>query len=249
MSIHSENWDGVTPPAIPAGFNCDANLVTTATFAGGITPTSSPNALKQSGGSLNTNYCCTWATADSNSGNVTVQANCTWYWSTSTPNSTIFGLCARGSAATLNFSSTSFYWFTFDFIVQQVAIQKVISGTATVLGSAVSMPTPARGTWYQLEATLNGTALSLAINRLSDNTWLNSSGSFVGGGATAISLTDGTLTSAGYAGLTGGTNVSAGASDLYSDDWIFANVNPPPPPSARPLVVYFPFQYYPPFSE
>ena len=49
MPIATQNWDGVTAPAIPAGWNVDSNYTTTSTLGGGIVPISTPNVLGPGG--------------------------------------------------------------------------------------------------------------------------------------------------------------------------------------------------------
>ena len=101
-TIKTEAWDGVSAPSLPAGWNAAADYVTaTAHYR------SSPNELllSNSAGS-GANYYATWGTADGVSGQVQVSA--TVRFGAAAAGNQI-GLTARGTASTLDSSSTTQY--------------------------------------------------------------------------------------------------------------------------------------------
>ena len=208
--IHGENWDGVTAPATPTGWNVSAFIVTATS---GATPLSSPNMLSLPAGSAGSEII-TYATQDGNSGNVTVQGTVQFGTGGSSGNS--WGsVVARGNSATLSYSSSTFYELAFSGENGDLEINKVVAGTSTNLAS-VSISSISTGVWYRISLTLVGASLSATAQRLSDNEWLNSSGSWAAAQATAISISDSSISGQGYTGWA----ASAGpASATFGDDW------------------------------
>ena len=242
MSIATQNWDAPTPPATPAGWVCDSPIVTATQTGGlaGITPTSSPNMLGLLASGTNNHYFATYGTTDGNSGNVVVSAN---FNTPSVTNNHTWGLTARGSASALNVTSTTFYWLQFSAYRGEMLIYKMVSGTqtslATLSGITISVPI-----WYAVYFTLTGSTISGSVQRASDGYWLASSGSWVAGVTTALSITDTSITGSGYSGLT----MQSRSDDGVSDDWIFVRASPPSYVPV-PLVVRWPAAYYPKNSE
>jgi hypothetical protein len=214
--IHAEDFDSLTPPAMPLDWNVGTGFTST-TVIDSVTPTTSPNEVKWVD-STNGTYYATWGTAtDGNGGNCVVQCDVNTFGATSTD--LRLGVTARGSASTLT-SSTSNYaaWLDYDSLL--VGISKQISGTETTLAShSVSLASPG---WYTLIFTLSGTSLQLEVQRQSDGYWLNSSGTFVSGQTTALTVTDSTLGSAGYAGVFA-EQFGAGMTGFF-DTWSFSTV-------------------------
>jgi hypothetical protein len=228
-----------------AGWTVDAVFTTTSTFLAGIIPTSSPNALQMNpAGGGNTIYFATYGTADSNSGNVSVQCNFNPYFQGTHCRA---GVTARGSASALNITSTTFYRALLGFDTNQFAVQKVVSGTVSSIGSPLAVTGLTAIDWFTIVFTLNGTSLSAGVQNLTNSYWLNSSGNFTISPATAISVTDSSITGSGYAGLTIEQNASTG-DYFYADDWIFSSLSPPGP-LPRTFVAPYPFQYYPHLAE
>jgi hypothetical protein len=192
--IDAENFDGVTAPAIPSGWSVGSGFATT-TAVSGVTPTSSPNMLENTVGLAGT-YYATYGTADSNSGNVVVGSDVTL--SGASGSAPRVGVTARGSAATLN-SSTSTYAAWVDWHSTLVGISKIIAGTETVLFSVT--PSSLGNAWYTIGFTLVGSTLSLTVQRKSDGYWLTSSGAWQSAAAMAISGSDSSITGSGYAGV------------------------------------------------
>jgi hypothetical protein len=250
MSIHSENWDGATVPSLPSGWNAtgSSNLVTTATFQGGISPTSSPNALALAASStVNTPFAATWGTAtDGNGGNVIVQAN--FSWAANAANQ--MGVFCRSGDATTSFSSSTFYFGWLEDPVppvsypNSVGISKCVSGTTSNLVKIIGI-TWQLSAWYQLALVANGGQLSLSVQRLSDGYWLGPDSAWHSSMATAVSIADGSISGAGYAGLS--MMQQSTSSYIYSDDWSLTAI--PAQYPTVPLVVRLPHAFYPQFSE
>ena len=242
MSIAAQSWDLVTPPAIPAGWTVDSPIATTTQTGGvaSITPTSSPNMLALLASGTNSHYFATYGTTDGNGGNVTVQAN---FNAPSVTNNHTWGLTARGSASALNVTSTTFYWLQFSAYRGEMLIYKMVSGTQTSLAtlSSITISVPV---WYTLYLTCTGSTISGSVQRASDGYWLASSGSWMAGVTTAISVTDTSITGSGYSGLT----MQSRSDDAASDDWVLSGAAPASKVSV-PLVVRLPHGYYPQLSE
>jgi hypothetical protein len=250
--LHYENWDGVTAPAIPSGWTMSSTNLATSSTPSGVTPTSSPNVLAlASAATINTWFTGTYDTLDGNSGNVIVQANIAWGATITSVSQ--WSLFCRCGDTTANYSSSTLYygWVndpsgppSIGSSGNQIGISKIVGGTATQLINLTGL-TFTSGTWYTLFFTANGTQLSLAMQRISDGYWLNSAGSWIPSQATAVAISDSSVTGQGYAGLAAVQTTTADL--LYSDDWYLYTIPSAYPP--RPLVVPYPFQYYPSISE
>jgi hypothetical protein len=235
--IHYENWDGVVPPAIPSGWSVAAQYTTT-TAAHGITPTSSPNMLAFTPSTAST-YFATYGTADTTSGNVAVQANINL--AQISGESARLGVTARGSAATLNLSSTSTYAAWIDYINGVIACSKIVNGTETILFNPPISLTVA--TWYTLYLTVNNSQLTVSIQRITDGYWFTTSGGWMPSQGFVEGISDTSITGSGYAGILLEQEISAGGFYGYFDDWYFNSIVTIPIP--KPLVVYYPREYYP----
>ncbi len=216
----------MTAPAIPAGWTVPVAMVTTTV---GATPISSPNMLFLASGQPVGVFIATWGTPDSNGGNVSV---------TGTGQQTVsfhpqeFSVVARGDSASLSYTGSTFYEAQFAFS-GQVSLNKVVAGVQTTISGPLSAAV-ATGAWYAVTLECNGSAISVAVQRLSDNFWLASSGGWQAGVTTAISVTDTSITGAGYAGWA----ATATLSSVFGDDWTFETVGPPnPPPPGHSIVV------------
>jgi hypothetical protein len=216
--IKYENFDSVTPPAMPAGWNVSTGSFTLATIAatGGISPTSPPNMLECVSGA-GAYGLATWGTPDGAGGDVTVQANVAWI---GIGTKAKMGLTARGSAATLDFSGTTYYTAYCDPATGVAGIATVIGGVLTPVLTASIPGALATLAWYQFTFTLSGTSLALYVLRLGDSKWLNSSGSWVAGQTAVVSGTDGSITGAGHAGILGDDGGTIGV----IDDWYLTTV-------------------------
>lgn len=215
MAITTQNWDGVV-----TGWNLDANLAVSSTFAH-----SSPNSLALSGSATaSTYYYGTYGTADGVGGN-TVASTYVFFNTVTTDNKA--GLTARGSAATLNNSSTSQYvaYLRCGSTSPKAQISKIISGVETQLGVQVASSNFDAAAWYLLKFALLGTSLSLSVQRASDGFWLdNSSGDFISGERTCISITDSTLSGSSYWGVL--ASQPSSNRGIYNDDYGLIDNNP-----------------------
>jgi hypothetical protein len=214
--IHYENWDGVTPPSIPAGWNAPAQIITTTS---GATPISSPNMITLSSPGSGTLYAITYGTPDTLSGNVAVVG--TGQFSLGAASFSVLG---RGSSSTLTYAGSTFYEARLDYVNSQVALYKSIAGVQTPIAFVGSASNPiafTTATWYQIALTCNGTAIAVSVQRLSDGLWLNSGLGFQSIPTTAISITDGSITGSGYAGW--GASAQTGIDHVYGDDWTFSS--------------------------
>jgi hypothetical protein len=227
--LKNETWDGVSSPSIPAGWNVSA-VFTTGSPLSPETPLSNPNTLYLTPDGTSNEFFATWNVADGVSGNISVQAS---FNGNSLTAVTLYGVTARGSSATLDFTSTSFYRGTIDTNTGLVNIDKVVSGVVTNLVNVPLIGFFQPMEWYQITLTLNGTSFSLAVQRLSDSNWLhNISGvaNWLPGMAIVATVTDGSLTGSGYAGIN--CRQSGGVFDpLYSDDFLFESIGTGTPPN------------------
>ena len=64
--------------------------------------------------------------------------------------------------------------------------------------------------------------------------------------ATAITVTDSSISGSGYAGWYGDTS---GSEQIYGDDWSLSSITAPAIPPWPPQVVPYPYQYYPRYAE
>jgi hypothetical protein len=212
MAIATQNWDGVTAPAQPSGWNySSASLITTSSLSAGISPTSNPNVLELAATATNASSFATYATADGNGGNVAAQAN---FAVTSFGHTCSGGLIVRASTAAIVQNSSTFYWAILDLFNAQVTLCAVVAGSLTTLAT-VGTSSLAAGMWYGMALACSGTAISVTVQRLSDSTWMNQSGTFQPSVANAITVTDSSITGSGYSGL----SLAAKIDTAYTDEW------------------------------
>lgn len=79
-----------------------------------------------------------------------------------------------------------------------IVLSKYVSGALTNLGSVSYTLT--LGTFY-VELRMLGSTLEVFVQRLSNGNWINSSGTEVGSKVACISVTDGSITAEGFAGI------------------------------------------------
>lgn len=239
MSIASQNWDGVTPPSLPSGWNFGtASMVTTTSLPGSLSPISTPNVLYYPGTS-NTNYFAIYETSDGNSGNVVVSG----YFAIGSYSTRIScGLVARCSTTAPTTTSGSYYWFDVSFDAGTVSLIASVSGSPTSLGTVTFDQSVNK--WYQFFLACNGTSISCAMYDVALGNWLYPTGNFGPGQVNVISVTDSSVTGAGYSGF----SMLSHSDTPYTDSWLLsaASVVTPAPP---PLVVNVPFQFWPQYAE
>jgi hypothetical protein len=230
--IHYENWDGVSAPAVPAGWTVSAPLKTDSSPTGGINPLSSPNVLAADTNGTNAHYPATYNVADSSNGNVLVYAS---FSAASTTNNQTYGVFARGSAYPIVLGSSTFYWAQLTQSGSVCRLYSVAGGTQTTLASITLTSSLSNDAWYQLQLSCEGSVIAVSVVRGSDGYSLNASGSFQAAGTVAISVTDTSVTGPGYAGLT----LQSRSDNAYSDEWYFyeyAAIAQPPPLRASQVV-------------
>jgi hypothetical protein len=206
--IKSEQWDvDCTPPNPPTAWNFQVGLVTVAASSVGVAPISSPNIITVPiGGQFLT---ATWATPDGNDGQVQIQG--TGYFTGALGNS-IFSVFARASSSSITLGSGSYYQVSWD---AGDGVLSLANASATIM--AVSSSAFATDTWYQVIGIFLGNSIGCGVQRLTDNYWLNSSGTFQSSSVLAIQTTDSSVTGPGYSGWGGSGGVSA--FPLYGDDF------------------------------
>jgi hypothetical protein len=209
-TILAENFDGVTAPALPSGWTFGAGYATTASPSGGITPTSSPNVLTLPATGTGNHIYSFCNTADGNSGNITIQVNVNGTGS----GHQAWGLLARSSTHSSPPIGVTCYWLVYDATNADLTFHKLISGSASVVGSPLSLSGVSLPEWYQVAWTLTGSSLSVTVQDLGTGDWLNSSGFWQAGAATALSTTDSSVSGSGYFGV----SAEAVSGPVYFDD-------------------------------
>ena len=211
-TIVSQNWDGATAPARPAGWTFSStNMVTSTAHA-----LSSPNGLVDS-----TVGAVTFAdsnTIDGNGGNVIISSNVYF-----TATSTSYGTQGRMSSVTSPQNCYSVQVSLPTASAPGIQMSKTVAGTGAYFGSPVGAASFVINTWYTIRLILNGTALSAQAIRQSDGFYLSSSGTWQAGATSCIAVTDAAVTGQGYAGL----YLYSNGSQIYTDDFLETTyVNP-----------------------
>lgn len=212
---HSENWDGVTAPSVPSGWNYAPGAYETVTspVTGGASPISSPNMLQLPAGSGQTPI--TWGTADTSSGNVTVTGSGLCDVAFSIRNFSIFYLC---NASTCVPGTSDYYELNLDESASTLSLYVRTGASSSTLGSVTGISLSAND-WYYISASKIGSNHTAYLQRASDsNYWY--SGAWNSTPGNAITATDLSLSGSGYAGLIGDTGLS---SDIYFDNWNFTS--------------------------
>ena len=240
MSLNfTQNWDGVTAPAIPAGWNADAALVTSSAQS-----RSSPNSLflNDTGGSKK---YCTYATSSGDDfaiGNLTVAVK---EIVTAGAEEYKAGVAYRASSATISDASGVYYWaylhYNFSGGAPRIKLASVNNGTVTDFGNVQASFDPG-STWYLINAICNGTSHQVSFQRTSDNYYLNSSGTFVSSLAYVIGpVTNATISTGNYCGVV--ASGTPNANRVYMDD--FAAVSQAPNQVIpHPIYVPVPRRFY-----
>ena len=223
ITIAGENFDATTVGTIPAAWSqTSGNIFSVQATGSSPTPQSGANVLKlgfKSGATVQ----LAWynGSTDNNSGNGQAQ----FYVNVGTLNATetLYVVGRLTSPA----SNPTYYRLKIQITVTPTLIvqfQKVVAGTSTSLGSAVTSAATAAG-WHSLLINLNGTALVGTIQQPSGN-YLNGSGSWVSSAANVQSITDSAVSGAGYWGVA--SLVNGNSSDvLYVDTFLSQALNSP----------------------
>jgi hypothetical protein len=188
--IVSENFDALSPPALPAGWTFSSgSWITSAALSN-----SSPNSLRNgASGSVET---ATIDTSDSNSGDADLLAAV--QISGVTGNDEVFlGVRCTASAADGYFVALQIGASD----PKGITIYKRISGTLTAVSSSIGPSAFSAATWYIPEIEVIGTTLNAYCKRASDNKWLQTDGTFGGSRVACVTATDSSISGQGKAGL------------------------------------------------
>lgn len=215
--IKSENFDGVTAPAIPAGWTVAAGYQTeTTAFA------SSPNGLANTNANTNIAY---WNTNDDgNGGDAQASAAflCTGFSGTGVA---CYVFCRMATASTLQSGITSYVsQLHFSGGAGQVFLRRLNGGVATSMGTIAGITVSTSDT-YRVYCITVGTSIILRVQRASDGKWLDNTGAWQTGQQDAISVTSsgaGSISGAGKAGVAMFRN-NIVTDFVYSDDFLFEN--------------------------
>ncbi|MDR3582574.1 MAG: hypothetical protein P4L67_04845 [Candidatus Pacebacteria bacterium] len=238
------NWDSVTPPAIPANWNNDAGMVTSAAQF-----FSSPNSLVLSSGTAGTKYYATSGIADPGAGATFDLTGMVYVTSSATVGLYKVGPTMRCSAATMDNSTTSAYWvnlaYNNAFTGAHLQFDKIVNGTVTTLASVTNSDSSLiQGSWYAIRVVTYGLNIfNVTLTRMSDGYTMDSSGAFQPTSVNVISsLTASDITSGGYYGFAAQANNTS--SRVFMDDLLVNASGAIVLPPRRPVVVPIPFQYY-----
>jgi hypothetical protein len=210
----SENWDGVTAPALPGGWHADPGFQTSnALFR------SSPNSLRFFAPG-NASFLYWTGTTDNFGGNarltadvlftgVRVQAN--WElllrYNPATQSAYVLNLEPPGS------------------VYDGITLFKVVNGAYTQLGTTVGAGQLALNAWYTAQLVAFNNTLTAYVQRVSDGYWYNGFSGWGPAKVVAAQATDGSLTGAGFAGLE--AEMSANENNpFYSDNFLFEDLSP-----------------------
>lgn len=241
----AESFDGVTAPALPAGWTFDSQYVTSTTRS-----VSAPNSLFLSSGSSGTRYFGTYGTPDPGAG-ATVDVSLKIYIDVSA-NTGLYkaGMLIRGSSSTLDNTSTSMYWvnvaFNNVFSGPHVQFDKLVNGTITTLASVTNNdPFMALGTWYELRCVCAGSStFNVTITRLSDGWTMDSGGNGTSATVPTISgLVATDIASGSYYGVCANGQTSG---KIFMDSINVSGGAALVLPPRKPHVVPIPFRCYKP---
>jgi hypothetical protein len=237
----SENWDGVTAPAIPSGWVADSALVTSS-----VQKYTSPNSLLSNS---NGNYYAINSSADAGGGQ-TVDITSTCYIETPpTTGSYFMGPLFRCSSTNMTSGGASCYFVNMhcqnnmstvdvQFSSLIAGVQTDIASVSCVFGEVVSSH------WYLIHVTTPGTnTFDVTVTRASDGWYLNPSGSFQSGAVSVISgLSATTVASGPYYGLAAWADNSS--MNIYQDDFTVNATATTIIYPRKPVIARVPFQYY-----
>lgn len=214
MSLNfTQNWDGVTAPSVPAGWNADAAMVTTAAKF-----VSSPNGLFLNDSSNSKKYC-TYATS---SGDDFAIGDLSTAVQVALGGVDTFaykgGISYRASSATISDASGVYYWAYINFGggSPSLRLASVNNGTVTDIVT-VSTVASIDNVWLTINVRCSSTTHQVSLVRQSDGQYMNSSGNFGTTPTYAINTTNATISTGNYCGLvaSGQTNNNR----VYFDDF------------------------------
>lgn len=196
-TLVNENFDGLTPPALPSGWTAVGSWATTASQS-----LSSPNSIE-----------CSTLTTQSNlfsyntiapQADITVSAAVMMTaFASGGADQQAMGVVARSSSQA---SGDLTNGYQADIAVGPadshagLRLWAVGSTTYTFL-AGVGVASFTTSVWYTITLTCTGTTITVQVQRSSDSNYLKSDGTWQSGATNAISVTDSTYGSAGYVGL------------------------------------------------
>lgn len=227
-TIASQNFDGVTAPALPTGITYDASFDTSTTVA-----VSAPNSLRVTG--VTTAQSAYFNVQDGNSGNARTTVTLSF-----TNNGANLRVIARATVAPVGLAGT--YYYANVKGAFGLRLFRNVAGVASQIGTVVgTSATFVVNTQYTIQFTPNAGTQSITAQRVSDGFWLTSAGVWQSGAATALSAADTNIAATqGYGGVSA-QNASVG--DIsYFDNLLFESLANPP--SGIPQIIYKPPQTY-----
>jgi len=241
----TENWDSTTAPAVPGTWNADSQIVTSTTRF-----RSSPNGLTLGSGTANTKYYATYSVADTGHGATLDLTQYVYVDTLSVPGNYNIGPTFRCSAATMDNSSTTCYWFYLNYLLpsgaQQLHFAKIVNGTVTNLYTVFcGTGEITTGQWFAIRVVCSGSnTFNVTFTRASDGWTMDQFGVFGASSSVAVvNFVNSDVASGDYYGV-----CAAGAatnSRLYMDDaWVNASGGTVILTPRRPHVVPIPFRYY-----
>lgn len=216
----TETFDGVTAPALPAGWNFDTGFATTTAQS-----VSAPNSLRLTGGALVQNYFNT--TIDTNSGNLMVRCRGRVNAAGTVSSAIAILRSSTNDAASAAWTTASAYRAGFGAgsgSTTNIVMIRRVSGTDTTIGSLafVSGRIP-QDTWLLLEfrARTNGSQVDLTVRlqRADTSEWLQTNNTWGASAVDCLTVADtnaARITAAGYVGMR--SQVQTGAT-VYIDDY------------------------------
>lgn len=246
----SENWDSVTAPAIPGTWNVDSQIVTSTTRF-----RSSPNGLTLGSGTADTKYYATYSVADSGAGATFDITQFIYVDSLTVPGNYDIGPTFRCSAATMNNSSTTCYWFYLHYVLptgsQQFRFAKIINGAVTDLYTVYSGTGEiTTGQWLSIRVICTGSnTFNVTITRDSDGWTMDQFGVFKSTPSVAVvNFVNSDVASGGYYGMC--ASATATNSRIYMDDAVANASGGTVILTPRlPTIVPIPFRCYPKLAD
>ena len=212
----TQDWDSTVAPALPGTWNYAGGvLVTASSLGGGLSPTSSPNVLAIVSAGLTTpQQWAAYPLADTNAGNVSLQANFA-----GTGNSSGLLFCRSNQSPP---GSGAFYYSGGVSLVTGLVSIAVATGGAPSTLTSLTSASLTSDAWYVLFLAAINSALTFSLQRMSDSEWLNPSGSFQSTQVAALTVSDSTISGSGYFGVA----LAAKSASSYTDD--FSESEPSP---------------------
>ena len=196
-TLVSENFDGVTAPALPSGWTFNGSWATNSTVA-----LSAPNSLVEN--DLSTVDIATYNTI-APVADITVSASILTGIVDNTSNQEAF-VAARFNSQT--FAGSSGYLAGLLLGVSDVPhdgiqLLKRVSGSNSSLGTVIPTGSNsfAANVWYAITLQCVGSTISVMCQRSTDSKYLTSGGTWQSSTTTCISVTDSSVSAAGYVGL------------------------------------------------